>query len=79
MSIFSVGILYDTACGIARSADTLIDYYGSEVIDELNDYNRVLAESVTPSEPYRLSLSAVREELASSGEVHDPVIALLVV
>ena len=79
MGLFCVSILYDTAWAVARSADTLKDYYGSEAIEEIIVFNRVLRESVTPSEPYELNLSAVREELASSGDVQNPSIGILIV
>ena len=45
---------------------TLLDYNGTELIANFTQFKSMIVEHMEPSEPYLVSLDAVRGELAQS-------------
>ena len=66
MMVFCSIVLAETAWGIKRETVTLTDFHGTQVLDTFDKLNKMIEDRVTPSQPYIVSLDALRDELAQA-------------
>ncbi len=78
MTMLGLLILADTLLSIIRAFSTLNHFYGTEIIEQLQELNVETARLVTPSALYTTSLEDLKAELANTGNVKTLTYAQLV-
>lgn len=72
MAVLCSLLLVDIASGFIRSYQVALqDQYGAEVLNELSNFNEIIAASVIPSDPHLIDLKLIKAELIESGNVKD--------
>ena len=66
MAVFCSIVLAEAAWGIKRETVTLSDFHGTQVLATFEEINKTIKDRVTPSQPYIVSLDALRDDLAQA-------------